>query len=76
MKHFDRKCSRRFSQDSDDTFNVLGVHLVGGLGASILIDVAAESSVFVKRNEANDGLIVDGGPELLRQMIHAIAVDG
>lgn len=61
----------KFKLGYDDAFDVVGVHLIGGLIGGILIGLVANSSVFGEVNEANDGLFAGGGPDLLIEQIFA-----
>ncbi len=61
----------KFKLGYDDAFDVVGVHLIGGLIGGILIGLVADSSVFGEVNEANDGLFAGGGPDLLIEQIFA-----
>jgi len=61
----------KFRLGYDDAFDVVGVHLIGGLIGGILIGLVADSSVFGEVNRANDGLFAGGGLDLLIEQIFA-----
>jgi Amt family ammonium transporter len=56
----------------DDSLDVVGVHLVGGLAGSLLLGFFADQDI----NPAGfDGLFLGGGPELLKdQLVASLAV--
>ncbi|MEA3077854.1 MAG: ammonium transporter, Amt family [Actinomycetota bacterium] len=64
-------CSLKFKFGFDDSLDVIGVHLIGGLAGSILLGVFADTAV----NKAGfDGLALGGGTSLLVDQIVASAV--
>ncbi|GAB2509209.1 ammonium transporter [Nocardia heshunensis] len=66
--------SLKFSFGYDDSLDVVGVHLVGGLVGTLLIGLFADASV---NPAGGNGLLYGGGvTQLLRQAIAALAVMG
>ncbi|MEC3916282.1 ammonium transporter [Nocardia sp. CDC160] len=66
--------SLKFVFGYDDSLDVVGVHLVGGLVGTLLIGVFADASV---NPAGGNGLLYGGGvTQLLRQSIAALAVMG
>ncbi|WP_442790200.1 ammonium transporter [Nocardia sp. CDC153] len=66
--------SLKFSFGYDDSLDVVGVHLVGGLVGTLLIGIFADASV---NPAGGNGLLYGGGiTQLLRQSIAALAVMG
>ncbi len=61
----------KFKLGYDDAFDVVGVHLVGGLVGGVLIGVVADSSVFGEVDKAKDGLLAGGSVHLLLEQIFA-----
>ncbi|HEX9338520.1 MAG TPA: hypothetical protein VF892_21665, partial [Pseudonocardiaceae bacterium] len=67
-----RNFSRRLGGPVDDTLDVVGIHLVGGLIGTILIGFLATSGV---NKQGADGLFYGGGlDQLWRQAVAGIAV--
>ena len=62
----------KFRFGYDDSLDVVGVHLVGGLVGSVLLGLFASSAV----NEVvtNEGLLLGGGTELLKDQVVASVV--
>ncbi|MVU82095.1 ammonium transporter [Nocardia sp. ET3-3] len=66
--------SLKFTFGYDDSLDVVGVHLVGGLVGTLLIGVFADASV---NPAGGNGLLYGGGvTQLLRQAVAALAVMG
>ena len=68
----------KFKLNYDDAFDVVGVHLVGGLVGGILIGFLADQSIFLgddataeEKAEAAQGLFAGGGSELLIEQVFA-----
>lgn len=61
----------KFKFRYDDSLDVVGIHLVGGIIGSVLLGVFAQSSV----NEAvPDGLLYGGGTFFVKQIVAVLAV--
>ena len=55
----------------DDSLDVIGIHLVGGIVGSVLLGVLAQSSV---NAAVPDGLLFGGGAFFLKQIVAVLAV--
>jgi len=64
-------CSLKFKFGYDDSLDVIGVHLVGGIVGSVLLGLFADAAV----NEAGtDGVFLGGGWSLFGEQVLAVAV--
>ena len=64
-------CSLKFRFGYDDSLDVIGVHLVGGIVGSVLLGLFADVAV----NEAGaDGVFLGGGWGLFGEQVLAVAV--
>jgi Amt family ammonium transporter len=64
-------CSLKFKFGYDDSLDVIGVHLVGGIVGSVLLGLFADVSV----NKAGaDGVFLGGGWSLFGEQVLAVAV--
>ena len=63
----------KFRFNYDDSLDVIGVHLVGGIAGSLLLGVLAQRSV---NATVPDGLLFGGGGFFLKQAVAVLAVLG
>ncbi len=64
-------CSLKFRFGYDDSLDVVGVHLVGGIVGSLLLGVFADKSI---NSAGADGLMFGGGGTLLGKQLLAVGV--
>ncbi len=64
-------CSLKFRFGYDDSLDVIGVHLVGGIIGSVLLGLFADAAV---NSAGTDGVFLGGGWSLFGEQVLAVAV--